>query len=751
MLFLNPLMLLGLLGVSVPIVIHLINRFRPRRLEWGAMSLLRRAMISRSRQVRLEDLILLILRCLAFALLALAMARPTLTGGAAQIAGRTQVAAVIGLDGSMSMGHRPGIESRFDQGVTRVRQVLDTLDVGSPLTLVLLGQQPRVLHQGRYDPLAVSAILDQLKPSAEALNLDLAVEALTSELEELEAGTRELYLVTDTQARHFSTISDSVRSQLADVSQRYGVMLIGVADDRHENLSVDSLSFAAGALRVGATARFSATVHNTGTQPRFGVHVQLHHDQTPISAAMIDELPPGQSRDVSFLVPLREAGIHRLSAVLESDDLTADDVCYAAFNVRDRVNVQVVSGRSAPRWFDDAGGYVLRALQPRDDMTPGTTLRVNLVDWQSRGWDLLEDVDVMVLADVPDLTESQVKALRSFVTDGGGLVLIAGPQVESLLFNARMTSEATPLSPARLGERPEPKPAGDPDEEGIRIRVAAAAHDLVRPLASLSQDLMDEARVKRHVKAEPLESAQVLLRLDDEHESPLLIVRNLGLGRVVLLTASADRLGGDLVIHPLWPILWQQIVSVMTQPVMPKATVAQPLMVVLDSRYDDEQVRFEGPGEQQVVLTPQAIDGQVVAEMPAPMWAGFYELAEVQPTDADPNSPLLAVAAVNVDTGESAVRSMDMAALAEVMPMLRDRLVGPGDDLAAAILRTRVGSELWWLLLVLALAVLLLEATLARRFTQRMVATDSDETASTRPWTATRWRGGRQTTPASAA
>jgi hypothetical protein len=78
MTFLNWIMLLGLAGVSIPIVIHLLNRRRARRVEWGAMRFLLEAMASQNRRIFLEELVLLVLRCLLIALLVLAMARPFL-------------------------------------------------------------------------------------------------------------------------------------------------------------------------------------------------------------------------------------------------------------------------------------------------------------------------------------------------------------------------------------------------------------------------------------------------------------------------------------------------------------------------------------------------------------------------------------------------------------------------------------------------------------------------------------------------
>jgi hypothetical protein len=78
MTFLKASMLLGLAAIAIPIVIHLLNRSKPRLIEWGAMQFLAASLSARSRRVQIEDGILLCLRCLGLALVALAMARPFL-------------------------------------------------------------------------------------------------------------------------------------------------------------------------------------------------------------------------------------------------------------------------------------------------------------------------------------------------------------------------------------------------------------------------------------------------------------------------------------------------------------------------------------------------------------------------------------------------------------------------------------------------------------------------------------------------
>ena len=76
--FLNPIMLAGLAAVSVPIIIHLLNRRRFQKVVWAAMRFLQNAVEQNQRRMRIEDMILLALRCLLLALLALALARPAI-------------------------------------------------------------------------------------------------------------------------------------------------------------------------------------------------------------------------------------------------------------------------------------------------------------------------------------------------------------------------------------------------------------------------------------------------------------------------------------------------------------------------------------------------------------------------------------------------------------------------------------------------------------------------------------------------
>src|SRR5471032_1782965 len=75
-LFLNPgFLFIAAALISVPIIIHLINRMRFKRIRWAAMEFLLKAAKRTRRRLIIEQLLLLALRCLLLALVGLLVLR----------------------------------------------------------------------------------------------------------------------------------------------------------------------------------------------------------------------------------------------------------------------------------------------------------------------------------------------------------------------------------------------------------------------------------------------------------------------------------------------------------------------------------------------------------------------------------------------------------------------------------------------------------------------------------------------------
>src|SRR5271156_4749949 len=98
--FLNPMLLWGLVLASIPLIIHLLFRRKFRRVDWAPMRYLKLSM----QRIRLEQLLLLLLRTLAILLLFFLVARPLLhaSGLGSWLSGRSRASQILVVDDSLS-------------------------------------------------------------------------------------------------------------------------------------------------------------------------------------------------------------------------------------------------------------------------------------------------------------------------------------------------------------------------------------------------------------------------------------------------------------------------------------------------------------------------------------------------------------------------------------------------------------------------------------------------------------------------
>ena len=711
--FLNPLMLWGTLGVAVPIAIHLLNRYRHREVDWAAMALLRRALVVRSRQIRIEDLLILLLRCLAVLLLALAMARPTLRGAGAGWFGReAQVGVVLALDASFSTAHRPGVNTRFDHALQRVQEVLKGLDAGNPLTLVLMGKQPRiVLRNVGYEAARLEKELREAKPLPERLDLELCLEEIETLTRELRAPVRECYLVTDAQASSWQELSDKARRSLLNLGELGRVFLVSTASESAENVAVTHFALASGTLRKGSMARCIAEVRNFGRQAAERVTATLFLDDRPVDQRVLDRVPAAETVAVPLFARFGHTGSVRLAVRLGPDPLPIDNARSLVAHVRPHVRVLCVDGDPSDKPYQSETDYLVTALAPTRARGTREGLDVRTVSWLELPAQRLGDFHVVMLANVPDVSAAQARVLHDFVRAGGGLVVFLGDKTIPRLFNARMRHGSTPLLPGKL--EPLIVPAGG--AEGLPIEPMLSGHPLAAPLAALPQELLRAARVRRFVRVRLFPGGRSILGLAGA-DVPLLSEKSIGRGKVLLVATTADRAWTNLAVHPVFPILLHQAVTYLTRQAHERPfTVAEPIVLPLPARTARANVTVRDPsgGESAVQVTER--DGEQAVELARPELPGFYELHY-----ADRTPPL--VLAVSVDPTESDAKCLAPEALAASLKGMPVRILAEEQDIGVAIRESRVGRELWRELMMLGLLVLLVEAWLAHRFSSRIAA-----------------------------
>lgn len=701
MTFLNPLLLLAGLGVALPILAHLLNRHRVKHTPWAAMQFLNRNVRVRSRQLRLRDILLLCLRCLALLLLVTALARPAWRDGVASwIPGEPRAGVVIGLDASFSMEHGGEDVTRFRRALDQVEVISESIHPGDPVSLVLLGGEDKVLIRNMaFDRERFRELLQVAKAAPAGLDLDRVPKRLGELLEDMEAPQKEVYFITDVQARDWKQSSPRFLETLAELRNSAEVFLVPVSGDS-ANLAVTDLNLVSGVLRKGTIARYQATVRNFGADPVSNVEVQCRVEGVQIDNKTIPLIAAGRSETVSLFVPFHNAGPTRITAEITGDLLPTDNVRRIIAVVRDRVSVLCVDGSDG-----DAGRLIMAALLARDDGAQDEDYVVRSVPWLSLPAERLDDVDVIVLADVPEITPEQVNLLSRHVRQGNGLVWFAGPNVKAAVWNKLSASGSGPLLPAILGSPVDTRTALG---AGRPLDPAMPDHTVCLPLRSLPEDLFSETRFLTRLDVEPIPSSFAVLSLAGSG-APILLEHSLGRGHVFLFTTSAETSWNHMALTPVFPMLMQQIVTYLAGREFEQSrVVGDSLALSYVEQPDASDAVFDTPSGETITIPVREHRNQFVAMLENAREAGFYEArVSVQA----PGMPV----AVNVDSRES-----DVACL--TAPQLNTNLQGTGvtvatseSELAAAIDVSRTGRSSWRHFMIAGLILLLVESLFADR------------------------------------
>ncbi len=741
----NPMLLWGGLAVAAPIIIHLLNRRRFRRVDWAAMDFLIEADRRNRRRIRIEHLLLLLLRCLAVLLIALLVARLFISPGATGfLAGAARTERIVLLDDSPSMTAKLGQRDAFGRARQAVEDFVRSTAgqrPGDTFTLIRTSQPDQPLMQGQYFEQA-DRIIDRLRRvgvSDRPAEMDRALLAVDELLDEAAAAgdgvaNRVVYIVTDLRRRDWQPAEGRegerpigrLLDELADRTD--AVIVVPIDDARTENLAVVEVGPTEKNVVAGVSERFEVRVRNYGPAPASNVEVTFTAGDAPPLTATIDNIAAGATASVPFTFTFREPGSVPIRATIPPDVLPADNIRRYAARVQPGVGVLVVDGDPSVEFGQSETFFLQRALDPPGDVASGYKLNV-ITENQLPAVDL-DAYQVIVLANVYQVPPVRRDAVEAWVADGGGLLIFLGDQVDQTIYNEQLHRQGRGVLPARLV-----RVRGDETERDWALpgRIAPA-HPISRIAAGLDNPLLQRIKVFRwwDAEADNDPNANTIVTLNDPEGSPLMIEKTIGGGRALMVTSSAD---GDWTAWPSDPsyvVTMLEAARYLARATAGVGNIAtgQPLRHRLDvSRYQPEvQVRPPGQSEPLTVraAAPSATEpngAAVDAATPALLLrydqtnaAGFYR-AQLQQHDGGGLSLLFAA---NIDPREGDLAPMQTPQLRDQLESDRVTVADSDTVLAAGVTGGRI--ELWRTFAIALAVVLVLEQTLAWWFGQKRAA-----------------------------
>ena len=690
--FLAPLFFAGLVAVAVPILVHLIQRERKTVVAFPSLMFIRKIPYQSVERRKIHNWLLLLMRVAAMALLIAAFSRPFFhidpVKAAAARSGAREV--VILLDRSASMGYG----DHWAKAQAEARKIAGSISGEDKGTLVLFGTGAEEAVRATGDAGRLEAAVGEAKVSSDSTRYAPALRLAQSLLSRSSLPRKEAFLISDFQASGWG--------KREDISLPDGAVLtpISVGSIETANVAVTSIKFQRTSFSGEERVMVTAGVTNRSTSAVKGLDVKLEVDGRLVDTRTV-AIEPSSAASVTFPA-LTVASAMRATVRAGTDALAADNQFNFVLSPSRPVSVLMIEGEGSSSSFYLATALSIGTSPPFKTETLSPS-RVTPASFEKRS--------VVILNDTTPLSTAADDALKRFVNQGGGLLIVTGEHVP---WNA-----TTPLMPGKVGAPVERLMGG-----GGTIGTIDYSHPVFEEFKDPRNGNFTTVRFFKYRLFTPSPTDKVLARYDDG--APAVVEWAVGSGRVMLTASTVDKGWNDFPTKFLFLPLVHKVVSYLGQYQEPDSwyTVGHSLDVSVPIA---AIVREGGAGEAGaatrrptgVVMAPsgtQVTIGEGGVQAVALGEQGFYS---VRLQGAGERRPFQV--AVNLDPEESDLTVMSPSELV-ASATGKAAVTSTGQSLENPNLTPEdleKKQAVWWYLLAAGATLLLLEAVLANRLSKR--------------------------------
>jgi hypothetical protein len=700
--FLNTIFLGALVAAAVPVIIHLLNRRRLRRIKFSSLEFLTDLARRRMRKINLRRILILVLRTMAIVFVVTAFARPTIRGAAFLLPGKAPKNVVVCLDASYSMGVDEEQGTAFTAAQEIASTIVDQAGKHDAINVVLFSERADAqLEQGTKNKTLVKSVIENAKITAEATSIGRAIDEAYELIDESDVEGGEIYVVSDFRYNSDSTLAGQ-RPERRDVRLFFVPVYNGVVD----NVSIDRVMVPRKLLRPGEVIRIGVAVTNHSPENPADFPLELTVEGSRKAEKVIN-LSPGASTTVTFPISFTEWGAYHCKIAKNRDRLPVDDERYFLLEVSKSVPVTLIRGL---RHLDDgrrgsgptAGGigraagffYLEKALNPRP--TGDGEFTVTTIDEKDITAASLPSRGVAVWVNPHQLQSKRMALIERYVKRGGGLMVFLGNGDRRLLQDERFREF--------IGIRAA-------TERKNQSKTGYTSFQQSHPMFSIFNEeeleLLTRTKVRRYVAARGVAPDSVLAYVAGG--DPALWECSRGKGRIMVFAAAPDLESGDIPLSPMFLPLVHTSVSYLASAGGAQRQLDNPVGRQLffdapQSALTSSQLLIRDPDGDPlrpvVFETPQG-DRRVICARPQK--PGFYRLM----TD----TTLVTQEVVNLDTRES---NISVKGIGE-NEIENASVVSTDGDFLENLQASRQGREIFGFFIFLAAAALAAESILGRR------------------------------------
>ncbi len=440
----------GAAMAAVPLILHLLMRQTPKHVIFPALRLIRDRQKQSKKRLQVKNWLLLLARMALFALMALALARPTITTETSLGGEEVDTAIALIVDTSLSMEYTERGNDRLKEAKLRAADILKKATDRSEV-FVINSAEPT-----RPAPVSPTLALKQV----EAMTLRDANRPLNASMIQAYAAVaasslprRDVYVLTDLARSAWdtgsSTVAEAINKANAAKDKKVNCYVLRLTPKEVKDVAVVAAEPASTVATQGERMEIKTRVRSWGAKASRVVELRIDNvlkDNKKI------EIPENGEVVLSLLTPSTLGpGLHQGEVSLsgEGDFMPFDDRRYFTYRIQPAQRVLLVTDSPIDAL------YVQKMLDPDASTLPEGAAQLVKVErllgdeFARKNKSTLKDYAAIFLLNVARLSEADWGALNNYVRDGGGLVVGLGNRVSADSYNGPVASQ---LLPAKLGE-----------------------------------------------------------------------------------------------------------------------------------------------------------------------------------------------------------------------------------------------------------------------------------------------------------
>lgn len=691
MVFLNPAILFGLLAASIPILIHLLNLRKLKKIEFSTLTFLKELQKNKIRKVKLKQWLLLLLRVLIILFMVTAFARPTLEGVA--IGGTTSAAkttAVFILDDTFSMSVVDQNGSYLNQAKLTIKKLLNNFQEGDEAGLILVSDNSAGNINLTSNFSEFERVLETSTISYASGMIHNSFIKAAEIISESKNFNKEIYILSDFQSGRLAEdnlISDL--SQLLDNNTR--VYALNYSGKDVYNISVDEFTVNTAIFEKDKPISFEVTVINHSMQVvnNTVLSVFLNGER---AAQQSTSLNPGESKVIEIETVAKNTGFINVIAELEDDDIEYDNKRYLSIYIPEKIPVLLSYDQQSDLNFINvalATGNISENY--KIDLKPINQLLSTRLD------------DYYVLFIVGESITSGFDRIKNFAEQGGGVVIFPSSKINLERFNNLLVNIGLPKAESHIGQP-------DKTDNPTLIQETDFEHSLLKNIFQTQErKRIESPDIYSYYRISPGASGRNIISLPDG--SAFLSEYRRGKGKILLFNSAPVLAWNSFPLKGLFPALMNKAVLYLaTQEQNGSENLAgEPINInISNAKLPQLQILLPDDREDFINLSGEERGDFIIYTNTK--FAGNYEVYS--------GDQILETISVNTDPAESVTKYYSNNDVKSYIEKINFNgtfiMIDKNDDPVSVILQARFGSELWKYFLIIAILLALIEMTIAR-------------------------------------